>query len=103
MPIDSAKGCKANPAVVDKCFSVAGQVSVYNGTPAVRIAPNGGKRLLGVLPSENEIMPAQLKERISPDRGVFAEMEVCPFSKRKPGHMQFVCVESAKNVTMERP
>jgi hypothetical protein len=77
-------------------------VSVYNGTPAVRIAAKGTKRLLGVLPSENEIMPAAMKEQISPDRRVFAEMEVCPLSKRKRGQMQFVCVESAKNVVTEQ-
>jgi hypothetical protein len=58
-------------------------------------APKGTKRLLGVVPPEDEIMPSHLKNAVGLDRDVFAEMEVCPMSESKRGHMQFVCVESA--------
>ena len=87
-----------NPAVVGKCFAVTGRISVYNGSPSVRIYPKGSKRLLGVLPSENEIMPSDLRAQITPDQDVFSDMVVCPFSKQKMGHMQYVCIESAKNI-----
>ncbi len=101
-PIDPSKGCRTNPAVVGQCFSVNGRVSVYNGSPSIRIAPKGTKRLLGVVPSENEIMPSPLKEAIGLDRDAFAEMEVCPMTKSKPGHMQLVCVESARNIASQQ-
>ncbi len=98
VPVDPAKGCKTNPALVGECFSVRARVSVYSGTPAVRIAPVNSKRLLGVIPSENEIMPSMLKAQLSPDQDVYADLLVCPFSKQAPKQMQFVCIESAENV-----
>ena len=97
-PIDPSKGCRKNPAVVGQCFSVKGRVSVYNGSPSIRIAPKGTKRLLGVVPSENEIMPSALKEAVGLDRDAFAEMEVCPMTKSERGHMRLVCVESARRI-----
>lgn len=102
VPVDPTKGCKTNPALVGECFSVRGRVSVYNGTPAVRIAPVDSKRLLGVIPSENEIMPSKLKEQLSSDQDVYADLLVCPFSKQTPKQMQFVCIESAENIKVRK-
>jgi len=96
--IDPAKGCKNNPAVIGKCFNVRGRIAVYNGSPVVRILLDNSKNVLGVLPSEHEIMPTSLKKLVNPDQDVFANMTVCPFSKFKPGNMQFVCIEDAKNI-----
>lgn len=96
--IDPSKGCKSNPLVVDKCFMVKGNIMAYNGSPTIRIMPQGSKKLLGVLPSENEIMPSGLKSQINFNQSVFAVMEACPFSKFKPDNMQYVCIESAKNI-----
>jgi len=83
---------------IPQCFFLEGRVSVYNGTPSIRIAPKGTKRLLGVIPPEDEIMPSNLKDAVGLDRDAFAEMEVCPMSESKRGHMQFVCVESAQHI-----
>lgn len=101
-PIDPSKGCKSNPAIVGRCFSVEGRVSIYNGTPSIRIAPKGTKRLLGVVPSEEEIMPSPLKEAVGLDRDAFAEMEVCPLTESKRGQMQLVCVESARHIKSQQ-
>lgn len=100
-PIDSALGCKSNPAVVGNCFTVTGDVLVYNGSPTVRILPKGSKHLLGVIPSENEIMPIELKQQIGLVRHVSAVMEVCPFTLPKPYNMQLVCVESARKIKVQ--
>lgn len=32
----------------------------------------------------------------------FGDFRVCPFTKKKPGEMQFVCIESAKNLRYRR-
>jgi hypothetical protein len=101
-PIDPALGCAKNPAVIGACFAVKGRIAVYNGSPSVRIHPYGTKRLLGVVPSEEEIMPAELKSAIGLDRDAVADMQVCPFTKLMPGKMQLVCIESAKNIRPAR-
>lgn len=90
-PIDPDLGCKNNPALVGSCFTVVGDILVYNGSPAIRILPKDTKHLLGVIPSENEIMPADLKAQVSLTQKVSAIMEVCPFSLPKPNTMQLVC------------
>jgi hypothetical protein len=39
-------------------------------------------------------MPRELP--VSFDRDIYADFNVCPFSPRRPGVMQRVCVESTK-------
>jgi len=94
--------CKGNPAIVGQCTTLRGRVSVYNGTPSIRVWPVGTKRLLGVVPSENESMPEHLKSMVSLQQDAFATLEVCPLSERRPGVMQFICIESATNVITRR-
>jgi hypothetical protein len=43
-------------------------------------------------------MPTELKSAIGVGRDAVAEMLVCPITKREPGRMQLVCIESAKNI-----
>ena len=100
--IDPALGCSTNPAIVGKCFPLRARVSVTNGTPSVRVWPVGSKRVLGVMPAEHEIMPSNLREVVGLDQDVFADLEVCPFSLKQKGEMQFVCIESAKHLRVQK-
>lgn len=100
--INPKNGCKKNPEVVDKCFMLHGRISVYNGTPSVRVWQVGTKRLFGVLPSENEILPEVIKKYLSFSTNIYGDFLVCPFSKATVGYMQDVCVESASQVVVER-
>jgi hypothetical protein len=95
-------GCKENPAIVGECFKIHGRIRLYNGTPGVRIWPVGTKRLLGVLPSENEIMPPNVSKHIAWGTDIFGDFLVCPFTKQEKGEMQCVCIESASNLVLER-
>ena len=62
----------------------------------------GTKRILGVVPSENEIVPEITKQHVNFDTRLYGDFEVCPFSREKPGEMQIICVESAANLVGER-
>ena len=97
-PVDPHLGCAGNPAVVAKCFAVQGRIGVYNGTPSIRIRPDNSKRLLGVVPSEQEIMPDDLRAAIGIGTDAHAKMQVCPVSKPSPRKMQSVCIESAQDI-----
>ena len=96
--VSPSLGCKENPALVSSCYSLRGRISAYNGTPTLRIWPVGSTRLLGILPSEHEIVPNNIRGKVSFGQSVFANLEVCPFTQARSGAMQFVCVESATNV-----
>jgi hypothetical protein len=100
--IDPAQGCARNPAVIGPCFTVEGRVRVYDGSPTVRIRPKASRRLLGVLPSGQEIMPNDLRQAISPETDILAQLTVCPFTRRETASMQFVCIESARNIRTAR-
>lgn len=73
-----------------------------NGTPGLQIVQTGTKRLLGVLPAEDEIVPACLAKAVTPTSDVTAEFRVCPFTVAKEGHMQMVCVQSIGEFTFRR-
>jgi hypothetical protein len=97
--------CKSKPDVVGRCFNVHGRLSVYNGTPSIRLWPLGTKRLLGVIdpndvanaPGET-ILPMDIKNKLDWDKDVFGDFIVCPLTRQQPGRMQTVCIESGKNL-----
>jgi len=66
--IDREAGCAKNPSVVGPCFEVQGRAVIGNGTPGFRIMQAGTTRILGVLPAENEIVPACLARGERPGR-----------------------------------
>ena len=43
-------------------------------------------------------LPDDIADRLSWDTDLYADFVVCPFTGEKPGEMQFVCVDSAKNL-----
>jgi hypothetical protein len=100
--IDMKLGCKSNPQLVGACFPVRGRLSAYNGTPGLRIWPIGTHRLLGILNDEDPLsVPENIRNLVGFDRAVYGEFLVCPFTKSKPGQMQFVCVAVASNVHVQ--
>jgi hypothetical protein len=89
--------CAENPTVIGECFVVHGRLSVWNGNPTFRIWPVGTKRMLGV--REEFELPPELDPYLGRfDDVVYANFNVCPLTKNKPGVMQIVCVESATHI-----
>jgi hypothetical protein len=92
--------CRQAPRVVEQCFTVHGRISVH---PNMRpyLWPFGTRRMLGIAsPDGAIIMPPELKA-IFKDRIVnqaIGDFEVCPFTRRRAGVMQLVCVEAAKHL-----
>jgi hypothetical protein len=99
--IKRSDGCRCNPELVGACFTIHGRLSPSNGTPSLRISIIGTKRILGVIPAENEIIPLALREHLRFGKAIYGDYTVCPFAESKPGHMQMVCIEVAKNLVVE--
>ncbi len=99
------KSCREHPGLVGKCFTVHGWLSVYNGNPAVRLRRIGTKRILGIsdqrfrLPDYRNI-PESLTQQLEAEKDLVGDFLVCPFTRSKPGEMQLICIESAKNVVV---
>ena len=120
--------CKT-PQNASLCYWTHGRMSVYNGSPSFRIWQIGTRHMLGVFngPShypartnddfENPELPSELYRAYEADNRAlkratwimwaipppaFADFEVCPLRQEIKGWMQAVCVESAKNIFIEK-
>ena len=101
----TAGSCRTRSDLVGKCFVVHGRLSVYNGTPSIRLWPIGTKRLLGVfdpedisaVPDRNTI-PASIGSKLNFDKDVFGNFLVCPITRSRSGRMQTVCIASGKHL-----
>ncbi len=101
---NSHQSCKTDPDIVSECFWTHGRASYYNGGPSLRIWRIGTDRMLGVTTEELPPNAAALMDSGDDvfDNDVYGEFQVCPFEKQKPGHMQPVCVESAKKLVAKK-
>jgi hypothetical protein len=111
------------------CYWTHGRLSVWEGTPPFRLWKIGTRRILAVLngPSryppptdqelENPEFPSELDRAYEVDNRrhkkatgimwaipppVFADFEICPLEPEHKGWMQDVCIESAKNIFVEK-
>ena len=106
-PLSAQKSCREHPQLIGKCFSVRGRLSTYNGNPAVRLWNIGTRRVLGVsdqrfsLPGYRNI-PEDLAKQLDGKTNLFGDFLVCPFTRSRPGEMQLMCIESAKNVVVKK-
>jgi hypothetical protein len=98
--------CAARPDVVGPCFDLRGRLSFWNGAPSARIWPMGTKRLLGVhadvLPPALDAAMARFDPQQRFDIEAWARFTVCPLSRSRIGHMQFVCIEAWRNLSFRR-
>ena len=105
--LTEAPSCRTRSDVVGACFRVHGRLSVYNGTPSIRLWPIGSKRLLGVLDPIDAssapgptVMPDDIKLKLDWNKDVFGDFFVCPLNRKQPGRMQTICLESGKHLTV---
>ena len=103
----TAQSCRGRSDLVGKCFNVHARLSVYNGTPSIRLWPLGTKRLLGVIDPNDishepgpSVLPLEIKNKLDWDKDVLGDFLVCPLTKQKPGRMQTVCIQSGTNLTV---
>ena len=116
--------CKT-PANANQCYWTHGRLRYGNGTPALRLWKIGTTRILGIYsgpsrydprakdPDQGDNENPQLPENVArafranrPPVGfayqMFADFEVCPLEPEKPHTMQAACIESAKNIVMDK-
>ena len=103
--LQPAPSCRTRSDVIGKCFNVHGRLSVYNGTPSIRLWPIGTKRLLGIIDPNDvsnapgpTVLPLEIKNKLDWDKDVLGNFFVCPLTRQQPGKMQTVCIESGKNL-----
>jgi len=110
--------CKT-PANANSCYWTRGRLRESNGTPSYRLWKIGTHRLLGIysgpsidrfgLDSEGPEFPPNVDRAFGQsnmsnpyDITIYADFEVCPLEQETPGAMQAACIESAKNIVVDK-
>ena len=91
--------CQNDPDIVAACFTLHGRLSLWNGSPSLRIWRIGTGRILGV---RTETTPENVSALFGDDpfaTNIYGDFDVCPFTKEKAGEMQMVCIESASHLS----
>src|SRR4026208_1019226 len=82
------KPCREHPQLAGKCFNVRGRLSVYNGSPAMRLWRVGTRRVLGIseqrfsLPDYRNL-PEELASQLNSENEIYGDFLVCPFTRPK--------------------
>jgi hypothetical protein len=97
----SSEACKTDPDIVGACFTVHGRLSLWNGSPSLRVWRVGTNRILGV--DDDHPLPQSIAKQMDWGVEAWGDFEVCPFTKERPGVMQLVCVESVEHVLFKKP
>lgn len=90
-------------AAVGAPYVIHGRLSVYCGTPSVRIWIVGTHRMLGVVESGDDFapeMPAELLRLLQGEKMLFGDFTVEPLTEDKPGVMRTVRVLAAERLVL---
>jgi hypothetical protein len=104
-------GCKVAPP---PCRTIRAKLFGSNGTPGLRMAPRGSRRILGIYGGDGDaespnILPANVLAAMHPPSPgdllpVSGRFIVCPLAAERPGWMQPVCVVQGRDpVIGKRP
>jgi hypothetical protein len=89
------EACGMNSVSAKQCYWLKGTISIYNGTPPIRIKPNGKRKTYAVGPAEQEQMPDKLKATLTLDNSITGKFLLCPLPVSKPRGFKMVCVKKA--------
>ena len=115
--------CKT-PEIAPSCYWTHGRLVVGNGNPSYRLWRIGTHRLLGIysgpvafssrwggkyeLDNEGPQFPSNVDEALwrsvtgNWPNVIIGDFEVCPLDKEKPEVMQSACIESAKDLVIQK-
>jgi hypothetical protein len=111
--------CKT-PENAASCYWTRGRLSLANGSPPWRIWKVGTRRMLAIHSGPATWPPRDQRGSLDPSfpanlesvyrtrvtdpslNRVFADFEICPLEPEREGVMQHVCIESAKNIFVQR-
>jgi hypothetical protein len=94
--------CRAQTSAAQQCRWISGTITASNGTPSIRIKPQGGHRTLGVWPPEEEWMPDEIKQKLNFDNKIQARIRICPVSKKGDAGMALVCIDEARDIRVSK-
>ena len=117
--------CKT-PENAASCYWTHGRLSIYNGNPPWRMWKVGTHRILAIFSGPSTFPPRNDQDSFNPELPpnleraykaeeprksrlkepfpdpAFADFEVCPLEPERKGEMQAVCIESVKDIFLQK-
>jgi hypothetical protein len=117
--------CKT-PENAASCYWTHGRLSIYNGNPPWRMWKVGTHRILAIFSGPSTFPPRNDQDSVNPELPpnleraykaeeprksrlkepfpdpAFADFEVCPLEPERKGEMQAVCIESVKDIFLQK-
>jgi len=117
--------CKT-PENAASCYWTRGRLSIYNGNPPWRMWKVGTHRILAIFSGPSTFPPRNDQDSFNPELPpnleraykaeeprkarlkepfpdpAFADFEVCPLEPERKGEMQAVCIESVKDIFLQK-
>ena len=117
--------CKT-PENSASCYWTRGRLGVYNGNPPWRMWKIGTRRILAIFSGPSKFPPRNDQDSLNPEFPLnleraykaeeprktrlkepfpdpaFGDFEVCPLEPERKGEMQAVCIESVKNLFLQK-
>ncbi len=90
--------CQGKVEAPAQCHWVAGAISIFDGTPAVRIRERRSAKTYAVGPSEHELMPDDLKSRLTVSNTIEGDFRICPIEKVQKYGLREVCVDDSSGL-----
>jgi hypothetical protein len=108
------------------CYWTRGRLSIYNGNPPWRMWKVGTHRILAIFSGPSTFPPRNDQDSFNPELPpnleraykaeeprkarlkepfpdpAFADFEVCPLEPERKGEMQAVCIESVKDIFLQK-
>jgi hypothetical protein len=88
--------CQGKVESMLRCHWIDGSVAIYNGTPSIRIHQLRSKRVYAVGPAEQELIPSELKSKLTLNNAIDGKFRICPFVSGKQKGLRSVCVDEVK-------
>lgn len=93
-------GCTNAPVPVAACHTIHGRLNVYNGRWGAIIWVVGTKHYIGILDDKDGSLLVPSKLIFDRDDVVYGDFSVCPLVPPHQGHIEEVCVQSAKHLVV---
>jgi hypothetical protein len=97
--LSAERDCRHNRHLVGACTTIHGRAWIAQGGPSLRIWHVGTKHFYGLKSDDPLDAPEPLLDALdSGNNDVYADFELCPFTREISGAMTMVCIQSVDHM-----
>ncbi len=101
VPLSAERSCRHSRHLVGACSTIRGRAWIAQGGPSLRIWHVGTKHFYGLKSDDPLDAPESLLNALdNGNHDVYADFELCPFTREIAGAMTMVCIQSVQHMVI---